>query len=207
MALFFQIHDTHPQLRLIRQVVDVIEKGGVIVYPTDSGYALGCSLGEKQALERIRRIRNLDEKHHFTLVCQDLSEISAYAKVDNANYRLLKSHTPGPYTFILKGTKEVPNRLLQAKRKTVGFRAPDNVIARAILAELGAPLMSVSLILPGDEQPVIDPYEMKDRLDASVDLIIDGGYAGMEPTSVIDISEDTPILIRKGLGDVSAFVD
>ena len=205
MALFFQIHDTHPQQRLVNQAVEVIEAGGTIVYPTDSGYALGCGLGEKRALDAIRKIRKLDEQHNFTLVCRDLSEISVYAKVDNANYRLLKHHTPGPYTFILKATKEVPSRLLHPKRKTVGFRAPQNVIAMAILERLGAPLMSVSLIMPGEDLPLTEPHEIREKLDHQVSLIIDGGYCGMEATSIVDLSDEAPIIIRKGLGEVSAF--
>ncbi len=207
MAQFIQIHETHPQQRLVNQVADHIGGGGVIVYPTDSGYALGCGIGDKRALDRIRQIRNLSDQHNFTLVCRDLSEIGTYAKVDNVNYRLLKQHTPGPYTFILQATKEVPNRLQHPKRKTVGFRVPQNVIAQAILETLGSPLMSVSLILPGDDYPLADPYEIKDVLGTQVDLIIDGGYCGMDPTSVIDLSQDAPIIIRQGLGETEAFSD
>lgn len=207
MAQFIQIHETHPQQRLVNQAAGHIGGGGVIVYPTDSGYALGCGIGDKRALDRIRQIRNLSDQHNFTLVCRDLSEIGTYAKVDNVNYRLLKQHTPGPYTFILQATKEVPNRLQHPKRKTVGFRVPQNVIAQAILETLGSPLMSVSLILPGDDYPLADPYEIKDVLDTQVDLIIDGGYCGMDPTSVIDLSQDAPIIIRQGLGETEAFSD
>lgn len=205
MSQFFQIHPDNPQPRLIRQAVDVIEQGGVIVYPTDSGYALGCGLGEKKALEQIRRIRKLDDKHNFTLVCRDLSEISTYAKVDNTGYRLLKQHTPGGFTFILRATKEVPNRLMHPKRKTIGIRVPDNNIAMALLEELGAPLMSVSLILPGDDLPLTDPYDIRDLLDNQVDLIIDGGYCGMEATTVVDLYDEVPVILRRGLGDPSAF--
>lgn len=205
MSQFFQIHAETPQLRLVKQVVDVIRNGGVIVYPTDSGYALGCGLGEKNALERIRQIRRLDEKHNFTLVCRDLSEIGTYAKVDNTNYRLLKAHTPGGFTFILKATSEVPKRLMHSKRKTIGLRVPDNAIAMAILEELGEPMMSVSLIMPGEELPLTDPYEIRDLLSGQVDLIIDGGYCGMEPTTVVELFEDYPKVLRVGLGDPSAF--
>ncbi len=205
MSQFFQIHAENPQDRLIKQVVEIIEKGGVIVYPTDSGYALGCALGEKHALERIRIIRKLDDKHNFTLVCRDLSEIGTYAKVDNSNYRLLKQNTPGGFTFILKATAEVPKRLMQAKRKTIGLRVPDNAIAMALLEKLGAPLMSVSLIMPGESMPMVDPYEIRDALEHQVDLIIDGGYCGMEPTTVVELFDEYPNVVREGLGDSSAF--
>lgn len=205
MTQFFQIHAENPQDRLIKQVVEVLEKGGVIVYPTDSGYALGCHIGDKDALDRIRKIRNLDEKHNFTLVCRDLSEISTYAKVDNVNYRLLKQHTPGGFTFILKATNEVPKRLMHAKRKTIGLRVPDNLIAMAILEKLGEPLMSVSLIMPNENMPMTDPYEIRDALSHQVDLIIDGGYCGMEPTTVVELFDDYPNVTRIGLGDPSAF--
>lgn len=205
MSQFFQIHAETPQLRLVKQVVEEIKRGAVIIYPTDSGYAIGCGLGEKNALDRIRKIRKLDDKHNFTLVCRDLSDIGVYAKVDNSNYRLLKHHTPGGFTFILKATNEVPKRLLHAKRKTVGLRVPDNAIAMAILEELGEPLMSVSLIMPGEELPMIDPYEIRDVLSSQVDLIIDGGYCGMEATSVVELFDEQPNVIREGLGDVSAF--
>lgn len=205
MSQFFQIHAETPQERLIKQVVDIIDAGGVIVYPTDSGYALGCHVGDKDALDRIRKIRQLDEKHNFTLVCRDLSEISTYAKVDNVNYRLLKHHTPGGFTFILKATSEVPKRLMHPKRKTIGLRVPDNIIAMAILEKLGAPLMSVSLIMPNESLPMTDPYDIRDALSHHVDLIIDGGYCGMEPTTVVELFDDVPNVIRVGLGDPSAF--
>ncbi len=205
MTQFFQIHAENPQDRLIKQVVEILEKGGVIVYPTDSGYALGCHIGDKDALDRIRKIRNLDEKHNFTLVCRDLSEISTYAKVDNVNYRLLKQHTPGGFTFILKATNEVPKRLMHAKRKTIGLRVPDNLIAMALLEKLGEPLMSVSLIMPGEDMPMTDPYEIRDTLSNQVDLIIDGGFCGMEPTTVVELFDDYPNVIRQGVGDPSAF--
>lgn len=205
MSQFFQIHAENPQERLVKQVVETLANGGVIVYPTDSGYALGCAIGDKDALDRIRQIRKLDEKHNFTLVCRDLSEISTYAKVDNVNYRLLKQHTPGGFTFILKATSEVPKRLMHAKRKTIGLRVPDNRIAMAILEKLGAPLMSVSLIMPGESLPMTDPYEIRDTMSHQVDLIIDGGYCGMEPTTVVELFDDYPNVIRVGLGDPSAF--
>ena len=205
MSQFFQIHPDNPQARLIRQATDIIRKGGVVVYPTDSAYALGCQIGNKAALDRIRRIRRLDAGHNFTLVCRDLSELASYARVDNTQYRLLRNNTPGPYTFILKATSEVPRRLMHAKRKTVGLRVPENNIAQALLGDLGEPLMSVTLILPGDELPLIDPYEIRDALEHEVDLVIDGGYCGMEPTSVIDLADDLPLVLRVGKGDVAPF--
>ena len=205
MSQFFQIHAENPQDRLVRQVVEVLDQGGVIVYPTDSGYALGCHIGDKDALDRIRLIRRLDEKHNFTLVCRDLSEISTYAKVDNINYRLLKQHTPGGFTFILKATSEVPKRLMHPKRKTIGLRVPDNRIAMAILEKLDAPMMSVSLIMPGETLPMTDPYEIRDCLAGQVDLIIDGGYCGMEPTTVVELFDEAPHVVRVGVGDPTAF--
>ncbi|MET0379415.1 MAG: L-threonylcarbamoyladenylate synthase [Spongiibacteraceae bacterium] len=205
MSQFFQVHPVNPQTRLIDQAVDIVRRGGVIAYPTDSAYALGCKLEDKGALERIRRIRKLDDDHNFTLVCRDLSELGTYARVDNQMYRLIRNHTPGPYTFILKATGEVPRRLLHPKRKTIGLRVPDNRIALALLEKLGEPMMSVSLILPGEKLPLTDPYDVRETLQHDLDLVIDGGYCGMEPTSVIDLSEDTPVIVRRGLGDVSAF--
>jgi len=205
VSQFFQVHPDNPQARLVRQAVDIIRDGGVIVYPTDSAYAIGCQLGNKAALDRIRRIRRLDANHNFTLVCRDLSELATYARVDNTQYRLLRNNTPGPYTFILKATSEVPRRLMHAKRKTVGLRVPGNNIAQALLADLGEPLMSVTLILPGDELPLIDPYEIRDALEHDVDLVIDGGYCGMEPTSVIDLADEVPLVLRVGKGDIAPF--
>jgi tRNA threonylcarbamoyl adenosine modification protein (Sua5/YciO/YrdC/YwlC family) len=205
MSQFFQIHPENPQARLIRQAATIVQQGGVIVYPTDSGYALGCHLGDKQALERIRRIRQLDEKHNFTLVCRDLSELAVYAKVDNIAYRALRSHTPGPYTFVLLATNEVPRRIKHPKRKTIGLRVPDNVIAQNLLDTLGEPMMSVTLILPGDDLPLLDPYEIRSVLQQQVDLVIDGGYCGMEATSVIDLSDETPVIMRRGAGSTSEF--
>jgi Sua5/YciO/YrdC/YwlC family protein len=203
MSQFFQIHAETPQPRLIRQAVDLLRGGAVIVYPTDSGYALGCLSGDKDAIERIRQIRRLDDRHNFTLVCRDLSEIATYAKVDNSTYRLLKLLTPGAYTFILDATREVPRRLQHPKRKTIGIRVPDNAIAQALLTELGEPLMSTTLILPGDELPLTDPYEFRGQLERQVDLIIDGGYGDLEPTTVIDLVDGVPVVVRQGKGDAS----
>ncbi|MEZ7951538.1 MAG: L-threonylcarbamoyladenylate synthase [Halioglobus sp.] len=205
MSQFYQIHPENPQARLIRNAVDIIHNGGVVVYPTDSGYALGCHIGDKTALDRIRRIRKLDDKHNFTLVCRDLSEIATYAKVNNTSYRLLRHTTPGAYTFILQATSEVPRRLMHPKRKTVGLRVPDNAIAAALLADLGEPLMSVTLIMPGDEFPLTDPYDIRETLEHEVDLVIDGGYCGMEPTTVVDLADDRPVILRAGKGDVTPF--
>jgi tRNA threonylcarbamoyl adenosine modification protein (Sua5/YciO/YrdC/YwlC family) len=207
VSQFYQIHPDNPQARLIRSSADIIRAGGVVVYPTDSAYALGCHIGDKNALDRIRRIRKLDDRHNFTLVCSDLSEIATYAKVDNAAYRLLRHCTPGPYTFILKATSEVPRRLMHPKRKTVGLRVPDNRIAAALLADLGEPLMSVTLIMPGEEYPMIDPYDIRDTLQHEVDLVIDGGYCGMEPTTVVDLADETPMVLRVGKGDIAPFED
>ena len=205
MSQFFQIHPDNPQARLIKQAADIIRAGGIVVYPTDSAYALGCHIGDKRALDTIRRIRKLDDKHNFTLVCRDLSELANFARVDNAAYRLLKAATPGPYTFILKATPEVPRRLLHAKRKTIGLRVPENNIAPALLAELNEPMMSVTLIMPDDEDPLIDPYEIRDLLEHDVDLVIDGGYCGLEMTTVIDLADDEPVLVRQGKGDIAPF--
>ncbi len=205
MSQFFQIHEQNPQHRLIRQAVEIIRKGGVVVYPTDSAYAIGCHIGDKQAMDKIRTIRQLDKKHNFTLVCRDLSEISIYAQIDNTQYRLLKAHTPGPYTFILKATREVPKRLMHAKRKTIGIRIPDNAITQALLDDLGEPLMSSTLILPGEELPMTDPYEIRQVLEHQLDLIIDGGFCGFEATTVVDFEEEVPYVVRKGLGDSAPF--
>ena len=205
MSQFFQIHPENPQSRLIKQAADIVRGGGVIAYPTDSAYALGCHLGVKKALERIRAIRRLDDKHNFTLMCRDLSELGNYARVDNSTFRLLKNLIPGPYTFILRATPEVPKRLHHPKRKSVGLRVPDNQICLDLLAELNEPLMSVSLILPGEELPMTDPYDIRDTLVSQVDLVIDGGYCGMEATSVVDLVDDVPLVLRRGLGDISQF--
>ena len=205
MSQFFQIHEQNPQHRLIKQAVEIIRKGGIVVYPTDSGYAIGCHIGDKQSMDKIRTIRQLDKKHNFTLVCRDLSEISTYAQIDNTHYRLLKAHTPGAYTFILKATREVPKRLMHPKRKTIGIRIPENAIAQALLEELGEPLLSSTLILPNEDMPMTDPYEIREVLEHQLDLIIDGGFCGFEATTVIDFEEDVPIIVRKGLGDTEPF--
>ncbi len=205
MSQFFQIHEQNPQHRLIHQAVEIIRQGGVVVYPTDSAYAIGCHIGDKQAMDKIRTIRQLDKRHNFTLVCRDLSEISTYAQIDNTQYRLLKAHTPGPYTFILKATREVPKRLMHAKRKTIGIRIPDNIITQALLEDLGEPLMSSTLILPGEELPMTDPYEIRQVLEHQLDLIIDGGFCGFEATTVVDFEEEVPYVVRKGLGDPEPF--
>lgn len=205
MTQILTIHPDNPQQRLIRQSVEVIHKGGVIAYPTDSAYALGCHIGDKSALDRIRTIRQLEKKHNFTLMCRDLSELATYARVDNVVYRMLKSHTPGPYTFVLEGTSEVPRRLMHPKRKTIGLRVPDNPITLALLEELGEPMMSVTLHMPGDEYPLTDPYDIRDSLQSRIDLVIDGGYCGLEPTSVLDLTGELPEILRVGMGDVSDF--
>lgn len=205
MTQFFAIHPENPQARLIRQAVDILRRGGVVAYPTDSAYALGCRIGEKAPLERIRRIRRLEDDHNFTLVCRDLSELGTYARVDNAAYRAIRHATPGPYTFILEATGEVPRRMMHPKRKTIGLRVPDNAITQALLAELDEPLMSVTLQMPGDDYPLTDPYDIRDTLARDVDLVIDGGYCGLEPTTVIDMTAEPPAVLRRGLGDSSGF--
>ncbi|MEC6814151.1 L-threonylcarbamoyladenylate synthase [Photobacterium toruni] len=205
MSQFFYVHPETPQTRLINQAVDIIKNGGVVVYPTDSGYALGCQMENKQALERICQIRRLNDKHNFTLLCRDLSELSLYTRVDNIAFRLLRNNTPGAYTFIFKGTKEVPRRLMNAKRKTIGIRVPDNNIALALLEALGEPMMSTSLILPGKETTEADPDEIRDQLEYAVDLIIHGGYLSEQPTTVIDFSDGNIEIVRVGAGDITPF--
>ena len=206
MTQYFHIHPDNPQPRLIKQAVQIIKNGGVIAYPTDSAYALGCHLGDKNALERIIRIRELNDKHHFTLLCRDLSEIATYAKVDNATYRLLKAHTPGAYTFILTGSSEVPRRLMHPKRKTIGLRVPDHPICQALLAELNEPLLTATLQLPDDSEPLFDPDDILERLGKQLDLVINGGYGTLIPTTVIDLSQETGAqVLREGAGDSSAF--
>lgn len=202
---FFQIHAENPQERLVKQAVEVIRKGGVIIYPTDSSYALGCRLGDKNALERIRRIRRLDDKHNFTLMCRDLSELGVFAKVNTTAFRLLKAYTPGPYTYILNATREVPRMLMHPKRRTIGLRVPGHPIAQALLAELGEPLMSVTLILPDADEPLSDPYEIRDLLENQVDLIIDGGYGGIEASTVVSFVDEEPEILREGCGDPEPF--
>ena len=205
MAQYFQIHPDNPQKRLVQQAVNIVREGGVIAYPTDSSYALGCHIGDKAAMERIRRIRQVDDKHNFTLVCRDLSEIAAYARVSNSDYRILKAHTPGPYTFILTASREVPRRLLNPKRKTIGLRIPDNNIAQALLEELDEPLMSSTLILPGETLPMSDPHEIRERLQHEVDAVIDGGYCGLEPTTVVVLDKGEAEVVRVGCGDIAPF--
>ena len=205
MSQFFTIHQDNPQPRLIKQAAEIVRSGLVIVYPTDSGYALGCHLGDKEAVMRIRKIRDVDDKHHMTLVCRDLSEIAHYSRVDNVQFRLLKSNTPGNYTFILNATKEVPKRLQHPKRNTIGLRIPDHPVALALLAELGEPLLSSSLILPGEEMAMHDAEEIRELLGHQVDLVIDGGMVGLDPTTVIDLTGEVPILVRRGKGDIKPF--
>jgi tRNA threonylcarbamoyl adenosine modification protein (Sua5/YciO/YrdC/YwlC family) len=202
---FLEIHPKDPQPRLIHQAVEIIRDGGVVVYPTDSCYALGCHIGDKTAMERISRIREIDKHHHFTLVCRDLSEISKYARVSNQQYRTLKAFTPGPYTFILLASRETPKRLQNARRRTIGIRIPDHPVPQLLLGELGEPLMSSTLLMPGDDSPLTDAREIQERLFHLVDAVIDGGNCGMEPTSVIDLEGPAPVVTRRGKGDVSAF--
>lgn len=203
MSQFFYIHPDNPQARLVRQACELIKAGEVIVYPTDSGYSLGCQLDNKTALEQICRIRDIGKNHNFTLMCRDMSELSLYARVDNEAFRIIKNNTPGPYTFILKATKDVPKRVMNPKKKTIGIRVPDNAIALAILEELGEPLMSTTLILPGKQMAESDPDEIRDKLERQVGLIVHGGYLGEQPTTVVDMSEGNIELIREGSGDLS----
>ena len=206
MAKLIEVHPQDPQPRRVAEIVETIREGGLIAYPTDSSYAFGCHIGDNRAMDRIRRIRRTDKKHNFTLVCSDLSEISTYARVDNWAYRMIKSMTPGPYTFILPATREVPKRLQHPKRRTIGLRVPDHPLVRAVLEELGEPIMSSTLLLPGDDLPLTDPHEIEERIGHEIDLIIDAGATGIEPTSVIDLSEDRVEVLRVGRGDVSAFL-
>jgi len=199
------IHSENPQERLIAKAVDSLRRGGLMIYPTDSVYAIGCHIGDKSALERIRSIRQLDKNHNFTLVCRDLSELGSYARVENSAFRLLKSKTPGPFTFILNATSEVPKRLQHPKRKTIGIRVPNSAIVKALLEELREPIMSVTLTMPDDQYPLTDPYEIKQLMNHHVDVIVDGGYCGLEPTTVIDLTDHTPKLLRQGAGDFSDF--
>lgn len=205
MSQFFYVHPDNPQIRLMKQAVEILKSGGVIIYPTDSGYALGCTMDNKRGLDKICQIRDLDKKHNFTLVCRDLSEIATYARVDNQAYRALKNNTPGAYTFIFKSTKDLPKRLMNPSKRTIGIRIPDNAIALALLEELGEPLMTTSLILPGSESTEFDPEDIRDKLENRVELIINGGYLGESPTTVIDFSDDTVVIAREGAGDTSPF--
>ncbi|MEE4298619.1 MAG: L-threonylcarbamoyladenylate synthase [Pseudomonadales bacterium] len=206
MAQFFSIHPENPQPRLVHQACEIVRKGGVIVYPTDSAYAIACEIGDKDGVERIRRIRQVGKDHNFTLVCRDLSELATYARVDNSLFRLLKAHTPGPYTFILDATREVPRRLAHPKRRSIGLRVPEHPIALALLAELDAPLMSSTLILPGEELPMTDPWDIRETLEHQVDLVIDGGFCGLEATTVVDLTGPEPILVRLGCGPVDTLL-
>jgi len=205
MSDFLQVHPSDPEDRNIKQIANVLLAGGVIVYPTDSTYALGCHIGDKGALDRIRRIRQLGDKHNFTLVCKDLSSLASYAQVHNSAYRILKAYTPGPYTFILKATPEVPRRLLHPKKKTIGLRVPDNAIAQAILDKMGEPIMSTSLILPDEDERLIDPFDMRLKIGKLVDLIVDGGVCGVEATTMVDLVDGIPEVIREGKGDSEPF--
>lgn len=205
MAQFFQIHPQNPQPRLLRQAAQVIDEGGIVALPTDSSYALVCHLDDKGAVDRLRRIRGIDERHHLTLLCRDLSEISTYARVDNRQYRLLKASTPGAYTFILEATREVPRRLSHPSRKTIGLRVPEHAIAQGLLAELQQPLLGTTLMLPGAGEPMNDPEDIRDTLQKQVDLVIDGGACSLLPTSVIDLTGESPVVLREGRGDVSLF--
>ena len=204
MGEIVSIHPQNPQQRLLQSVVDVIHRGGVVAYPTDSIYALGCHIGDKQAMDRIRTIRCLDKHHNFTLICRDLSELATYARVDNVAFRALKASTPGPFTFVLKASSEVPRRLMHPKRKTIGIRVPDNPIVKAMLDSLQEPMMSVTLMMPEDEYPMTDAYEINQHLGSRVDVVIDGGFCGMEPTTVVDMTADTPTILRQGAGDFLA---
>lgn len=205
MSQFFTLHPTHPQPRLINQAVEIIRRGGLIAYPTDSSYAIGCHIGDKAAMERIRTLRQVDDRHHFTLVCRDLSEIGQFAKVDNSQYRLLKAHTPGSYTFILRATRELPRRLSHPKRSTIGVRVPEHPVAHALLAALNEPLLSSTLIEPGETVPMNDPELIRERFEHQLDLIIDAGPCGIEPTTVVDLSGDEPRVVRRGKGDAAPF--
>ncbi|WP_299769799.1 L-threonylcarbamoyladenylate synthase [uncultured Pseudoteredinibacter sp.] len=206
MAQFFQIHPDNPQGRLVNQAADILRGGGLVAFPTDSAYAIGCHLGDKKAVDRIRQIRQLDKHHNFTLMCRDLSELATYAKVSNSVFRMLKAHTPGAYTFVLEATNEVPRRVMHPKRKTIGLRVPDNNIALELIAALGEPLMTSTLIMPGDEYPLTDPYDIRETLEHQLDLVVDGGYCGMEATTVIDLTGETPELIRQGCGSFDDFM-
>jgi tRNA threonylcarbamoyl adenosine modification protein (Sua5/YciO/YrdC/YwlC family) len=205
VGLFLEIHPENPQERLIHRTVAIIRQGGVIAYPTDSGYALGCHIGDKAALDRMRQIRDLDGHHNFTLICRDLSEISVYARFDTPVFRLLRKHTPGAYTFILEATKEVPKRLMHPKKKTIGLRIPDHPIVRALLAELNEPMLTTTLILPGDAFPINDAAEIEERIGAQLDLILDGGPSGAVPTTVVDLTGNEPRIARQGRGDTALF--
>jgi len=205
VSQFFVIHPVNPQPRLIRQAVAIVREGGIIAYPTDSSYALGCRIGDREAMEQLRRIRQIDEEHHFTLMCRDLAEISRYAQVDNARFRLLKAATPGCYTFILAATRELPRRILHPRRRSIGIRIPDHRVALALLEELNEPLLSTTLQLPGDEEPLGDPTEIRARLEKLIDLVIDAGPCGVALSTVVDLTGDTPVIVREGKGPIALF--
>lgn len=205
MAELLELHPSNPQERFIRVAVDALQAHRVVVYPTDSCYALGCLMGAKDAMERIQRIRQTDKRHFFTLVCRDLSDISRFARVDNWQYRTLKAFTPGPYTFVLQATREVPRRLMNEKRRTVGIRVPDHPVVRMLLADLGSPLMSTTLLLPGDDLPLTDASEIFQRIGHAVDVVLDGGNCGLEPTTVVDLTGDSPVVLRAGKGQTAPF--
>jgi tRNA threonylcarbamoyl adenosine modification protein (Sua5/YciO/YrdC/YwlC family) len=206
VSQFFQIHPENPQARLVKQAAEIIRSGGLAVIPTDCAYALACRIGDKNATEKVRRLRQLDKHHNFTLLCRDLSELSDFAKVDNVKYRLLKNHTPGAFTFILEATRQVPRLLMHPKKRTIGIRVPDNQIAMDLLSEMNEPIMITSLIMPGDDMPMSDPYDIRQQLEHELDLVIDGGYCGFEATTVIDLMDEAPEVLRQGVGDASAFV-
>jgi len=201
VSQYFRVHSTHPQARLIRQAAEIVQKGGIIAYPTDSTYAFACHIGDKRALERMRAVRRLDRRHLLTLMCHDLSVIASYARVDNAQYRLLRRFTPGPYTFVLEASREVPKRLLQERRKTMGLRVPDHPVALALLAELGEPMLSTSAILPDATLPMTDAKELRERLQKQLDLVLDGGSCGVETTTIVDLTLEPPAVLRAGLGE------
>jgi tRNA threonylcarbamoyl adenosine modification protein (Sua5/YciO/YrdC/YwlC family) len=204
VAVHLELHPQNPQIRLIRQAVEIIRQGGVIAYPTDSCYALGCHVGDKDALERIRRIRDADKHHNFTLVCRDLAEIGRYAQIDTPQFRVLKAHTPGPFTFLLPATRETPKRLQHPKRRTIGVRIPDHPVPHMLLAELGEPLMTSTLLLPGDEEPLTDGAQIMERLDHQLDAVLDGGHCGVEPSTVLDLSVTPAVLVRQGKGQIGS---
>lgn len=206
MTQIFRVHPETPQKRLIKQAADRLRAGEVIVYPTDAAYAVGCALENKRGLERIIQLRRLGEKHNFTILCRDLSQLANYARVDNWAFRLLKANTPGPYTFILQATGDVPRRLMQSKRKTIGLRVPDNAIVQCLLEEVGEPIMSTTLLLPDDQYPLIDPEEISERVGKQVDLILDGGWGEMETTTVVDLVDSVPVILREGKGSTAPFV-
>ena len=206
MSQFFVIHPENPQARLVTQAVEILKSGGVIAYPTDTAYALGCLMGDKRGIDTIRRIRQIDEKHNLTLVCRDLSDLATYAKVDNSAFRLIKNNTPGPYTFILQATREVPRRLLHPKKRTIGLRVPDNRIAAELLAALNEPMLSTSLILPNEEQPLADPYYIREILEHELDLVIDGGFCGFDESTIVSLLDVSPEVIREGAGDPQPFL-